>query len=193
MAPILITKTPLIYRKQRREECGVYVLKTVLDLYGKAETLAPRDLLSPIAKQLLGFTNPWHIVKALRKHGLQAAFKQARPRREQPLMVLRHHLERDEPVIILVGNPYGSKRRYYHFKRWFAMHWILLLGMDETQQVVYLYDPLVHPDRHEQLPRGNISLSYKKFLKQWRGAFLTSIINYAYIPVSQPREDQLSH
>lgn len=181
---IAITNKPRAYLTQQRRECGVYVLKTLLDLYGKAPGCSPRDLLSPTARLLFGYTSPHRILKVLRRYGLEASFKRAGFRHRR-LAVLRAHLEKQEPVILIVGNPYSRRRRYRHFKRWLAMHWILLLGMDEENKRVYLYDPNVRQDRHEHLPVGNVSLSYKAFLKHWRGVFLTSMLNCAYIPVRQ--------
>lgn len=183
MAKAFLERVPERYWHQRRMECGAYVMKAVLNLYGKDGREEPKAYLSFIGNLCYGFTSPLRIIRVLRSYGLEAQLKTAKHRRRR-LDILKAYLDRQEPVILLVGNSFNSKRKYRHFRRAFAMHWVLLLGYDDSQGRVYLYNPRVREEDQESLPVGNVSLPYRLFMKQWRGLFLTGMVNYLYLPVS---------
>ncbi|MBD3209411.1 hypothetical protein GF367_03245 [Candidatus Woesearchaeota archaeon] len=188
MARAILKVCPDRYWQQRRKECGAYVMKAILNMYGKDGEAPARTYLSFLGDLCYGFTWPRRVVKVLRRHGFFTEFRRANKLRHGKLDALRMHLLRQEPVILLIGNSFNPRRHYQHFKRWYGWHWMLLLGFDDAERKVYLYDPNVRLEKHERdIPIGNASLSYKRFMQQWRGVFFTSLFNYSYMPVIKRR------
>ncbi|MFP4523692.1 MAG: C39 family peptidase [Candidatus Woesearchaeota archaeon] len=184
MPPVLARKVPKEYLKQRRKECGAYVMKAVLSMYGKDGDLPPQAYLSPFSRMLSGYTSPWRIKRVLVDHGLEAAFSWAKPPKRERLSRIKKHLSEGRAVIALIANPYKASRKTSRFRRLTHLHWILILGYDDEKGCVYLYDPQVSEgDREEGLPVGNVSLPYRKFLLFWRGSFFVRFLRYFYMPV----------
>lgn len=188
MGKALLSNRPRQYWQQRRNECGAYVMKALLNMYGRDGDEPPKAYLSFVGNLFSGFTWPGHIKKVLARHGLATDFRRALRPRKARLDILKGHLSAQEPVILLFGNSYSRMRKYYYFRRWFSLHWVLLLGFDDEKGLMYLYDPKVSSKYKERLPIGNVSLTYRKFMRQWRGIFLTGIRNYSYMPVRDLRK-----
>ena len=183
MAPVLARKAPPDYPQQRRKECGAYVIRAVLAMFGKNGDRHPRDYLSTASNLLFGYTSPWRIKRVLVDHGLEAGFSWAKPPRSERLSHIKKHLKEGRPVIALIANPYKASRKASRLRQLTHLHWVLILGFDDDRQRVFMYDPNVAPGKRESLPIGNMSLSYRRFIRLWKGSFFVRFLRYFYMPV----------
>jgi hypothetical protein len=181
----LVHLRPTVYVQQKWMDCGAYAVKAVLNLYGVDKDLPPRKYLSSLGKIFFGFMWPSTIRRVLQKKQFSAPILRAK-KEKRKLLVLKKHLASGHPVIVLINNPFSPMRKIKLVKKYYALHWVTLLGYDDEKRVFYIYDSLTHKSKHEKgLPVGNVSMSYEDFLTYWKGRFISSLVNYLYIPVTK--------
>ncbi len=172
-----------VYLQQKWMDCGAYAVRAVTNLYGVDKDLPPRKYLTSLGKLFFGFMWPSTISKILEKKKFKAPLLRAINRKNK-LHVLKKYLEKGYPIITLINNVYNARRERVFIKRYYALHWVTLLGYDDEKKLFYIYDSYLHKRSYEKdLPVGNVSMSYDDFLKFWKGKFIARLFSYLYIPV----------
>lgn len=160
---------PSEYLKQGRVHCGMYAIKGVLSAYGLDDKKNPEDYHSSFFGRVTGGTLPRTFHKVLKRYGLKAEVKLAQDR-EGKIDLLKFILQKDQPVILLVGNGYGQNGSYSPYKAKFSWHWITLWGFDDQEKVFYVYDPVVSKEKYDPgIPIGNKKRTYDEIVRQWGG------------------------
>ena len=184
MSPIkVINKKPKEYLQQKLRYCGGYVIKGILSAYNLDDGRHPKKYL-PIIQRLnlksFGMTTPIVISKSLEKYGLSALIKRANKFSDsKKIKLIKNELNKDHPVILLIGNGYSHNGKHYPIGRYLFAHWITIWGYNDNEEVFYIYDSFYH--KKDRMPVGNVKKTYPQVLRDWKGTFYTS--DFLYIPV----------
>ncbi|MCF7798412.1 C39 family peptidase [Candidatus Woesearchaeota archaeon] len=175
---------PTAYIQQKWMDCGAYAVKAVMNLYGEDLDLPPRKYLSSLGKIFFGFMFPSTIKHVFSKTKKFTAPILRAKKSKHKLLLLKKELEQGHPVIILINNIYTKQRKKALIKKYYALHWVTLLGYDDEKKIFYVYDSLPHTSTYQKgLPAGNFAINYGDFLTFWKGRFISKMVNYLYIPV----------
>ena len=172
---------PKEYLEQGIRYCGGYTIKAILSAYGMDDGKHPKKYLPSINKSL-GFTTPKTIQRVLKKYKIKSQIKIAHdiPYNEK-LKLIKREIDKNNFIILLIGNGYSKNGEYSWLKQKLIAHWITIWGYDDKKRVFYIYDSYNH--KKEIVPIGNVKRDYLQLLRDWKGAAYTN--SYLYITISK--------
>lgn len=185
MSIVLAKVAPSQYPRQRKKQCGIFTIKAVLDAYHLDAHTRPKDYLTFFSRVFFGYTNPLRLQSVLRRRGLEAPFRLTWfMNKQQRLALIKKHLRKGEPLILLVSSEENRYLKKVRFKKWVAPHWISVWGYDEEKKEFFIYNSLIVPEFHHKVPIGNISISYDRLLRLWKCTSFYRPLGNLYMPVS---------
>ncbi len=170
----ILTRAPKEYLEQGLIHCGAFSVKAILSAYNKDVKNDPRDYYTNfIAKYTAIMTGPNMWLKVLRSYRVSAEVENVKKLSdENKIEVLKKLLNKNNPVILRVGNGYSKSGRYHSFFAHFAGHWITLWGYNDEEKVFYVYDSYVALSKHDKtIPIGNTKRTFQEILRDWNKGF----------------------
>ena len=188
-SPRIVKFTPTSYKEQAGLTCGEYNVRGILEGFQ-----IPYQPLQkpPLRVRWFGFSFMDDISSLLQNHGLKAPVQFAGKMTDQDrLKLITGHLDRDEPLLVAIGNGHLARDRYSRLARFFVGHFITIFGYDPQKKIFFIYDPYLKGAYQETIPAGNDIRSFQELLSAWNGPFYYPWINmdHVYIPVSAAGED----
>lgn len=181
----IISKAPKEYLLQGRSHCSVFTLRAILSAYQKGELKEPREYHISKFGKLTGGVFEKTFVKLLSQNGIVAKIKNARNKSDQEkIKTLQELLEKDKPVILLIGRGDKKDGSYSSLKAKLVGHWISLWGYNEKG--FYVYDSAAKDKTN--LPIGNTFYSFEKILRDWQGPWFPYKASFLYIEIEEVRE-----
>lgn len=186
MNKYILSVKPSEYLKQGRTHCGMYALKGILNAYGLDDNKNPEDYHPNLIGKITGATLPWTFPRILSKYGLKAEVRFANSE-EEKTDLLKSFLQKNHPIILLVGNGYDRNGHYSSFKAKFSWHWITLWGFDNLEKIFYVYDSAVSKGKYDlDIPTGNKKRKYSEVIRDWKAGMMPfGFWRYLYIPVTK--------
>ena len=182
---VFVTVKPKEYLQQGIRYCGGYAIKSILSAYGLDNGRNPKEYLLSLYKSL-GFTTPIILKRILKTYGLKATIKRINALSDdKKLEAIKNELNRNHPIIMLVGNGYSPTREYSPFRRQCISHYITIWGYNEKEKIFYVYDSYVSKKSYDKIKIGNIKRTYSEILRDWKGAFYSRHRNFLFMPVSK--------
>ena len=180
----ILNVKPKRYLEQGMRYCGGYTIKAILSAYGLDDNRDPKEYL-PFLWKSLGFTTPNVIQNVLRGYGIrsQIIIISNLPDNKK-LEIIKKELDKNHPVILLIGNGYSKEGKYSWLKQKLAGHWISVWGYDNKKKLFYIYDSYSH--KKNIPPIGNVKRTYSQLLRDWKGAIYTK--SYLYISINKKRK-----
>ena len=180
---IFVTVKPKEYLQQGMRYCGGYTIKAILSAYGLDDGKTPKEYLPSLIKSL-GFTTPKIIQRVLKKYGLSASIKRVNHLSDnKKLESIKKELDKNHPIILIVGNGYSPTGKYSSFRRQCISHYITIWGYNEEERIFYIYDSYVDKKSYDKIKIGNIKRSYLEILRDWKGSFYSRHRNFLFIPI----------
>lgn len=177
----LIKIKPKEYLEQGMRYCGGYTIKAILSAYKLDDGRKPNEYL-PSLKKSLGFTTPKIIQRVLKTYRINSQIKNAdKLSDKEKIELIKNEINKNHPVVILIGNGYSKKGKYSWLQRQLIAHWISVWGYNDKEKVFYIYDSFAH--KKENIPIGNVKRTYSQVLRDWNGAFYTK--SYLYIKIKK--------
>lgn len=173
----LLNIRPKRYLEQGLRYCGGYTIKAILSAYRLDDGRHPkRYLLS------LRFTTLNIIKKILENYRLKSQIKNARNLSDNDkLKLIKKELNKNHPVILLIGNGYSKHGEYSWLRKQLIAHWVSVWGYNNEDKVFYVYDSFSH--KKDNVPIGNVKRNYYQLLRDWKGALYTK--KYLYIVINK--------
>ena len=179
----VVTPKPREYLQQGMRHCGGYTIKAILNAYNLDEGRHPKKYL-PSKIKSLGFTTPKIIQEILKRYGFDAPIKRANKLSDnEKIQVIKKELDKNHPVILLIGNGYLPTGEFSERRMNWVSHWITVYGYNDQEKKLFIYDSYVDKKNYEQIPVGNIKRTYEQVLRDWKGAFNFRIKSFLYISV----------
>jgi hypothetical protein len=171
----IIPNPPQEYLYQHGANCGPRAIKGILSSFGKDTKENPVDYNKFWLGKKFGQMLPHQMVSILEENGLEVEVGDAGGlTTDAKLRLLKEKLYGDSPVVLLIGNGYDTKGRYWRSFGAITKHYVTVYGYDDTNKEFYVYDPCVKKELQDRdLPIGNIARSYDAVLRDW---------NYGVIP-----------
>lgn len=183
MVKKIVNTKPKEYIQQGMRHCGGYTIKAILSAYNLDNGRHPKKYLPPKIKSL-GFTTPKLIQETLKHYGLDAPIKRANKfSDDKKIRSIKRELDKDRPVILLIGNGYSPIGNFSELRMNCVSHWITVWGYDDKEKVFFIYDSYVDPKSYDTIPSGNVKRTYEQVLRDWKGAFYFRIKSFLYMPV----------
>jgi len=200
----IINKKPKEYLPQGLRYCSGFTIKGILSAYNLDDGRSPREYLG-----FFSIASPKFIKKILEKYGFSCQIKKAiNFSYKDKIRLLKKELNKDHPVILLIGNGYSHNGKYSWIRQQLIPHWITIYGYNDKEKVFYIYDSFFHsrsktPTESFEKPQnsklskknfdaisfgngghskssiGNVKRTYKQLLRDWEGAIFTR--KYIYI------------
>ena len=179
----IIDVKPKKYLQQGIRYCGGYTIKAILSAYNRDDGRHPKEYL-PRLTRFIRFATPKVIQQEFHKHNFEAPIRRANNfSNNQKINLLKKELNKNHPIVILVGNGYTPKGKYISVQRHLISHWISIWGYDNKEKVFFIYDSYCNPKYYDKVPVGNVKRTYNQILRDWKGAIYTKPISFIYIPV----------
>ncbi|MBI2508434.1 C39 family peptidase [Candidatus Woesearchaeota archaeon] len=183
MVKKVVNHKPKEYLKQGMRHCGGYTIKAILSAYDLDDGRHPKKYLLPKIKSL-GFTTPKLIQETLKRYGFDAPIKRANKfSNDKKIQSIKQELDKNNPVILLIGNGYSQTGNYSEFRMNWVSHWITVWGYDDKKKTFFIYDSYVDQKSYDRIPVGNVKRTYEQVLRDWKGAFYFRMKSFLYIPV----------
>ena len=188
---IVVNVKPKEYLQQGMRHCGGYTVKAILSAYNLDDGRHPRGYILPLIKRLrdFGLVSPEMVSKELEKYIYSAPIKQANKLSDGgKINQIKKEINKNHPVILLIGNGYSPQGKYSWLQQQFVRHWISVWGYDDKQNVFFIYDSFVDKQNYDKVPIGNVKRTYKQVLRDWKGVFYLRFRNFLYIPVISKKD-----
>lgn len=174
---------PKKYLEQRMRYCGRYTIKAIPSAYNLDDGRDAKKYL-PLTQRLFlksfGMTTPYVINKILSKYGIYARIKIAKNLSDNnKLKAIKKEIDKNHPVILLIGNGYSKNGKYFQLGQKLISHWISIWGYNNKEKIFYVYNSYTH--KKDNIPIGNVKRTYSQVLRDWKGAFYTK--SYLYISI----------
>jgi hypothetical protein len=179
---MIVRNAPDHYPRQEGFTCGETNIKGILDGY-KVPYRSPESLRPRI--RLFGYSFIQDISELLEVHGLSAPVRHANHFTDQEKLVLiKRHLDSDEPVLLAIGNGYLHRDVYTPLARYFIGHFITIYGYSDDDRLFFVYDPYLEGSYPGDIPVGNDTRTFSELLRDWRGPLYYRLIgmDHVYIP-----------
>ena len=184
---VVLSIRPKEYLKQGPIHCGMYAIKGILSAYGLDRHKNPEDYHPNFVGKITGTTLPWTFPQVLRKYGLRAEIKLAQDSKEDKINLLKTFLQKDQSIVLLIGNGYRQNGDYSLHRAKFSLHWVTLWGFDDSERVFYVYDSAVPKDKYDKdTPIGNKKRKYEDVVRDWGAGIISfGFWKYLYISVTK--------
>lgn len=133
---------------------------------------------------MFGYSFIQDISDLLEAHGIAAPVRHAAHLSPaQKLQTIRDHIDRDQPVIMAIGNGHLRRGTYSPLARRFIGHFITAYGYLRDSDNFFVYDPYLEGDYPEEIPAGNEVRTSNEMLRDWGGTLYYRLIgmNHVYI------------
>jgi len=180
----VVKYAPKSYAHQKGLTCGEYNVRGILDGFSIPYQVPDSQRLR-VSIFGLSFIND--ISTLLQVHGLSAPVRYASKLADNAkLKTVQDHIDKDEPVLLAIGNGHLSRNLYSPIARILIGHFITVYGYNTGKEIFYVYDPYLEGPYHEEIPVGNEVRTFGEFLRDWNGPFYYRFINmdHVYVPVS---------
>ena len=140
----------------------------------------------PLRVRLFGLSYVKDIQNILRLNGLCASIRHASNLDDQArLKTIQDHVDRDEPVLLAIGNGHIRRNTYSSLAHLLLGHFITVYGYNLEQQLFYIYDSWLEGPFDGEIPIGNEVRTFTQFLWDWKGPIYYRLIDmdHVYIPV----------
>ena len=179
----IVNHKPREYLQQGMRHCGGYIIKAILSAYNLDDGRHPKKYL-PLKIKSLGFTTPKLIQETLKQYGFDAPIKRANKFSDnEKIQSIKKELDKNHPVILLIGNGYLSTGEFSELRMNCVSHWITVWGYNDKEKTFFIYDSYVDKKSYDKIPVGNVTRTYEQVLRDWKGAFYFRIKSFLYIPV----------
>ncbi|MBI5002162.1 C39 family peptidase [Candidatus Woesearchaeota archaeon] len=179
----VVNHKPKEYLQQGMRHCGGYTIKAILSAYNLDDGRHPKKYLLPKVKSL-GFTTPKLIQETLKKYGFDAPIKRANKLSDdRKIQSIKKELDKNRPVILLIGNGYSSTGKYSALRMNCISHWISVWGYNDKEKIFFIYDSYVDKKSYDKILVGNVKRTYKQVLRDWKGTFYFRTKSFLYMPV----------
>jgi hypothetical protein len=141
----------------------------------------------PFRIKLFGFSFIKDIPGLLKLNGLSTSIQYAsRLDDHARLRIIQQHIDRDEPVLLAIGNGHISHTHYFPLARFVVGHFITVYGYNLTDELFYVYDSWIRGVYEKEIPIGNAVRSFTQFLLDWQGPVYYKLIqmDHVYMPVT---------
>lgn len=183
MVQKVVNHKPKGYLQQGMRHCGGYTIKAILSAYNLDDGRHPEKYLPPKIKSF-GFTTPKIIQETLNEYGFDSLINRANKfSNNKKIQSIKKELDKNHPVILLIGNGYSPTGKYSALQRNCVSHWITVWGYDDKEKVFFIYDSYVEPNNYDKISVGNVKRTYEQVLRDWKGAFYFRFKSFLYIPV----------
>lgn len=179
-----VRHAPKSYNHQKGLTCGEYNIRGILEGFNISYQPPAKK---PLRVRVFGLSFIEDIGMLLRIHGLSASIRHASNLRDnERLKIIKEHIDKDEPVLVAIGNGHLKRNVYCSIARIFIGHFITVYGYNANKDIFYVYDPYLKGIYREEIPVGNEVRTFREFLRDWNGPFYYRFINmdHVYIPVS---------
>jgi len=180
----VVEYAPKSYAHQKGLTCGDYNVRGILGGFNITYQAPDKQRLRV---RIFGLSFIKDISELLQAHGLSAPVRYASKLADNDkLKTVKEHIDKDEPVLLAIGNGHLSRNVYSPIARILIGHFITVYGYNTSQEIFYVYDPYLEGPYHEEIPVGNEVRTFREFLRDWNGPFYYRFINmdHVYIPVS---------
>ena len=185
----VVGSAPRHFPRQEGLTCGEANLKAILAGFN-IPYRPPESLRLRI--RLFGYSFVRDISDLLARHGISAPVRHANNLTEQgKLVIIKDHIDSDEPVILAVGNSYLQRGIYTPMARYFIGHFITIYGYSDEKKVFYIYDPYLKGTYPGEIPVGNDTRTYDELLRDWQGPVYYKLVgmNHVYLPAGNADTD----
>jgi len=175
---------PTSYPHQQGLTCGETNVKGMLDAF-RIPYQAPES--RRMHERIFGLAFMEDISARLCNHGLKAPIRHASNfSDDERLKTIKSHIDKDEPVLLAIGNGHLNRETFSSSARVFIGHFITVYGYDPEREIFYIYDSYLKGSFREEIPIGNEVRTFVEFLRDWEGPFYYRFISmdHVYIPVS---------
>ncbi|NOH02817.1 MAG: hypothetical protein HND47_13075 [Chloroflexi bacterium] len=178
----VVTNAPKQYIKQLGLTCGETNAKTIIQGFGKS--FQPLNNL-PLRTRLFGFSYIQDIQRLLEINGLSSTIQYATQLTDgEKLRTIMNHIDRNEPVLLAIGNGYIRRGIYWSLARYIAGHYITVYGYNKENQIFYIYDSMLEGDYEGEIPVGNEIRTFSQLLRDWQGPIYYKLIKMKHIYLS---------
>lgn len=169
----ILTHAPKEYLEQVFTQCGAFSVKAILSAYGKDDKKHPRDYNPTVLGKYASLVGVYTWPRVLESYGLHAERGNTKDLSdEQRLEFLKETINKDNAIMIRIGNGYLKNGKYSSLAAYFIGHWITLWGYNDEEKVFYVYDSYVPLKRHDKtIPIGNTKRTYSEVLRDWGKGF----------------------
>jgi hypothetical protein len=180
----VVKHAPSGYEHQQGMTCGETNVRTIVDGFGVVfQPLAN----PPLRVKLFGFSFVKDIQSLFKLNGLSAPIRHASKLDDRAkLKTIQEHIDRDEPVLVAIGNGHIKRGKFSPLARLFLGHFITIYGYNVECQIFYIYDSWLEGVFDGEIPIGNEVRTFAQFLWDWKGTLYYGFIDmdHIYLPVS---------
>ena len=181
---IIVRFAPENYPRQEGLTCGETNIKGLLAGFNVPYSPPPSLRLRI---RIFGYSFIQDISELLEAHGLSAPVRKAKRLSDQEkIRVIQKHIDRDQPVLVAIGNGYLRRGEFTPIARHFIGHFITIYGYSNDESNFYIYDPYLEGSYPDEIPAGNDIRKYNELLRDWRGPVYYKFIgmDHVYLPVA---------
>lgn len=183
MIKSVVNTKPKEYLQQGMRHCGGYTIKAILSAYHLDDGRRPEKYL-PFKIKSLGFTTPKLLQETLKEYRFYVPIKRANKLSDdKKVEEIKKCLDRNHPVILLIGNGYSPTGKFSELRMNCLSHWITVWGYDNEKKVFFIYDSYVDKNSYDKIPVGNVKRTYEQVLRDWKGTFYLRTRSFLYMPV----------
>ncbi|MDR3168312.1 MAG: hypothetical protein LBU27_00690 [Candidatus Peribacteria bacterium] len=147
--------------------CALYSLKALIEGKYPERTIPVSAYAQDIFSKISGFMLPFSLLRVLRKYHISYEVFSGRGFPvAQKLEILKRRLAKG-PILLLIGNAYGSGKRPTRVRALHHRHYITLWGYDEKKQIFFIYDSNTKKRVLPDMPIGNTYLTYRQLIRYW--------------------------
>lgn len=180
----VVTYVPSKYERQQGMTCGETNVKTIIEGFGKEYQPMSNP---PVRVHLYGFSFVKDIQRLVELNGLSTHIHHAKKYDDQTkLKTIQNHIDREEPVLIAIGNGHLERNKFSRIAELFLGHFITIYGYNPNRKVFYIYDAWLKGNFDGEIPIGNEVRTYSQLLSSWKGPLYYGLIGmrHIYMPVS---------
>ena len=180
----IVQHAPKSYDHQKGLTCGEYNVRGIVEGFG-IPYQTPDSFRLRV--RVFGLSFIKDISMLLQIHGLLAPVRHASYLTDhERLKTIKKHIDKDEPVLVAIGNGHLKRNVYSPLARMLIGHFITVYGYSASKEIFYVYDPYLEGPYPEEIPVGNEVRTFREFLRDWNGPFYYRFINmdHVYITVS---------
>lgn len=169
----ILTHHPKQYSEQGFTQCGAFSVKAILSTYGKDDKRHPRDYNPTVLGKYTSLVGTYTWPKVLESYELHVDIGNTKNLSdEQRVEILKEAINKDNAIMIRIGNGYLKSRKYFPLAAYFIGHWITLWGYNDEKQIFYVYDSCVSPKKYDtNIPVGNTTRTFAEILGDWGKGF----------------------
>ena len=181
----ILSRHPKEYLEQGFTQCGAYSVKAILSAYGRDDKKHPRDYNPTVLGKYASLVGVYTWPRVLESYGLYAESGNTKNLSDsQRLEFLRETINKDNAIMIRIGNGFLKNGKYNPLVSYFIGHWITLWGYNDDKKSFYVYDSYLPLEKHNKIiPSGNTIRTFSEILRDWGRGFPPAR-HYSFVNVS---------